>query len=236
MANLQRLYLIPTVLSENTADKILSPQIKEVVSAIDYFFVEEVRTARRFISGLKIGKSIEHLKFFDLNKDTTKDVFLKNFESIPKNADIGVLSEAGCPGVADPGAMAVAHAHKVNMDVVPLVGPSSILLALMSSGFNGQSFCFHGYLPIDKSEKIKMIKMLEKESKARNQTQIFMETPYRNMKMLEEILPALNGETQFCIASGLTSESQYIKTKKIREWPKYLPDIHKKPTIFLLQG
>lgn len=231
-----KLYLIPTVLSENTADKVLSPQIREVVYNIDYFFVEELRTARRFISALKIGKPIESLKFFELNKDTTADAFQKEVESLPKGADIGVISEAGCPGVADPGAMAVAYAHKINMEVLPLVGPSSILLALMGSGFNGQSFCFHGYLPIDKAEKVKVIKSLEKESKARNQTQIFMETPYRNMKMLEEILPVLNAETKFCIASGLTSESQYIKTKKVKDWPKFLPDIHKKPTIFLLQG
>jgi 16S rRNA (cytidine1402-2'-O)-methyltransferase len=231
-----KLYLIPTVLSENTADKVLSPQIKEVVSNIDYFFVEELRTARRFISALKIGKPIESLKFFELNKDTTADAFQKDIESLPKGVDIGVISEAGCPGVADPGSMAVAYAHKTNMDVLPLVGPSSILLALMGSGFNGQSFCFHGYLPIDKAEKIKVIKSLEKESKARNQAQIFMETPYRNMKMLEEILPVLNGETRFCIASGLTSESQYIKTKKVKDWPKFLPDIHKRPTIFLLQA
>ncbi|HWZ22129.1 MAG TPA: SAM-dependent methyltransferase [Cytophagaceae bacterium] len=231
-----KLYLIPTVLSENTADKVLSPQIKEVVSNIDYFFVEELRTARRFISALKIGKPIESLKFFELNKDTTADAFQKDIESLPKGVDIGVISEAGCPGIADPGAMAVAYAHKTNMDVLPLVGPSSILLALMGSGFNGQSFCFHGYLPIDKAEKIKVIKSLEKESKTRNQTQIFMETPYRNMKMLEEILPVLNAETRFCIASGLTSESQYIKTKKVKDWPKFLPDIHKRPTIFLLQA
>ena len=231
-----KLYLIPTVLSENTADKVLSPQIREVVTNIDYFFVEELRTARRFISALKIGKPIESLKFFELNKDTTAGAFQKEVESLPKGVDIGVISEAGCPGVADPGAMAVAYAHKINMEVLPLVGPSSILLALMGSGFNGQSFCFHGYLPIDKAEKVKVIKSLEKESKARNQTQIFMETPYRNMKMLEEILPVLNAETKFCIASGLTSESQYIKTKKVKDWPKFLPDIHKKPTIFLLQG
>ncbi len=231
-----KLYLIPTVLAENTADKVLSPQIRDIVSNTDYFFVEELRTARRFISALKIGKPIESLHFFELNKDTTKDAFQKDFDSLPKGVDVGILSEAGCPGVADPGSMAVAYAHKINMEVMPLVGPSSILLALMGSGFNGQSFCFHGYLPIDKAEKIKVIKALEKESKARNQTQIFMETPYRNMKMLEEILPVLNGETKFCIASGLTTGSQYIKTKKIKDWPKYLPDIHKKPTIFLVQG
>ncbi len=231
-----KLYLIPTVLSENTANKVLSPQIREVIANTEHFFVEELRTARRFISSLKIGKPIEHLKFYELNKDTSRDTFQKDFENLPKGVDVGILSEAGCPGVADPGAMAVAYAHKINMEVVPLVGPSSILLALMGSGFNGQSFCFHGYLPIDKAEKIKMIKSLEKESKARNQTQIFMETPYRNMKMLEEILPVLNADTNFCIASGLTSESQYIKTKKVKEWPRFLPDIHKKPTIFLIQA
>jgi 16S rRNA (cytidine1402-2'-O)-methyltransferase len=236
MTHTGKLYLIPTVLAENTNDKVLSPQIKEVVVHTEYFFAEELRTARRFISSLKTGKPIESLKFFELNKDTPKDSFQKDFDSIPKGVDIGILSEAGCPGVADPGAMAVAHAHKINMEVMPLVGPSSILLALMGSGFNGQSFCFHGYLPIDKAEKIKHIKNLERESKSRNQTQIFMETPYRNMKMLEEILPVLNAETQFCIAAGLTSENQFVKTKKVKDWPKLLPDIHKRPAIFLLQG
>jgi 16S rRNA (cytidine1402-2'-O)-methyltransferase len=236
MTQTGKLFLIPTVLSENTADKVLSPQIREIISQTDYFFVEELRTARRFISALKIGKPIESLHFFELNKDTTKDSFQNNFEKIPKGADIGIISEAGCPGIADPGAMAAAYAHKINMEVVPLVGPSSILLALMGSGFNGQSFCFHGYLPIDKEEKLKVIKNLEKESKSKNQTQIFMETPYRNMKLLEEILPALHPETNFCIAADLTSESQYIKTRKIKDWPKHLPDIHKKPAIFLLQS
>lgn len=236
MAQTGKLFLIPTTLSENTMDKVLSPQIKEVISNTNYFFAEELRTARRFISALKIGKPIESLQFFELNKDTSKDSFQKNFEKIPKGEDIGILSEAGCPGIADPGAMAVAHAHKINMKVVPLVGPSSILLALMGSGFNGQSFCFHGYLPIDKDEKIKAVKNLEKESKSRNQTQIFMETPYRNMKLLEEILPVLHPETFFCIAADLTSETQYIKTRKVKDWPKHLPDIHKKPAIFLLQA
>lgn len=236
MARTGKIYLIPTVLSENTADKVLSPQVKEVVTNTNYFFVEELRTARRFISSLKTGRPVENLNFFELNKDTAKESFLQSFEKIPEDADIGILSEAGCPGVADPGAMAVAHAHKVNMEVMPLVGPSSILLALMGSGFNGQSFCFHGYLPIDKAEKIKVIKNLEKESKTKNQTQIFMETPYRNMKLLEEILPALHPETQFCIAAGMTSEDQFIKTRKVKDWPKFLPDIHKKPAIFLLQA
>ncbi len=231
-----KLYLIPTVLAENTNEKVLSPQVREIIVQTDYFFAEELRTARRFISSLKTGKPIESLTILELNKDTTKESFQKNFDQLPKGVDIGILSEAGCPGVADPGAMAVAYAHKLNMEVIPLVGPSSILLALMGSGFNGQSFCFHGYLPIDKAEKIKVIKSLEKESKSKNQTQIFMETPYRNMKMLEEILPVLHPETQFCIAAGLTSESEYIKTKKIKDWPKYLPDIHKKPSIFLLQA
>ncbi len=234
MTQTGKLYLIPTVLAEGTADAVLAPQVKEVIAHVDYFFVEELRTARRFISSLKIGKPIENIHFFELNKDTRKESFVKNFEAIPAGVDIGILSEAGCPGVADPGAMAVAHAHRVNREVVPLSGPSSILLALMGSGFNGQSFCFHGYLPIDKAEKIKIVKSLEKESKVKNQTQLFMETPYRNMKMLEEILPALHPETYFCIAADLTGTNQYIKTRKVKDWPKHLPDIHKKPAIFLL--
>ncbi|HVD97390.1 MAG TPA: SAM-dependent methyltransferase [Cytophagaceae bacterium] len=231
-----KLYLIPTVLAEHTAENVLSPQIREIILHTDFYFAEELRTARRFISSLKTGKPIESLTMFELNKDTSKDTFRKDFDSIPQGVNIGILSEAGCPGVADPGAMAVAHAHKINMEVVPLVGPSSILLALMGSGFNGQSFCFHGYLPIDKNEKIKVIKAMEKDSKIKNQTQLFIETPYRNMKMLEEILPALHPETQFCIAADLTAETQFLKTKKVKDWPQHLPDIHKKPAIFLLQS
>lgn len=229
-------YLIPSVLAENTAEKVLSPQIKEVISKLDFFFVEELRTARRFIASLKLGKTIDALTFFELNKDTDKDSVKKAFSMVPEGKSIGVLSEAGCPGVADPGALAVGVAHGLGLEVFPLVGPSSILLALMGSGFNGQSFCFHGYLPIDKLEKVKVIKLLEKESKAKGQTQIFMETPYRNMKLLEEVLPILNPETSLCIAAGLTSERQFIKTKKVKEWGKFLPDIHKIPTIFLIFG
>jgi len=236
MSKMGRLYLIPTVLAEGTAEKVLSPQIKDIISIVDHFFVEEVRTARRFISSLKLGKPIESLKFYDLNKDTTKESFQRQFEQIPKGVDIGVISEAGCPGIADPGSMAVEFAHKIGMEVIPLVGPSSILLALMGSGFNGQSFCFHGYLPIDKIEKVKMIKNLERDSKMKGQTQIFMETPYRNMKMLEEILPVLSGDTKICIASGITASNQLILTKKAKEWMKSMPNIHKVPAIFILEA
>ena len=233
MTKTESLFLIPTVLADGTEDKALSPQIKEVITSLDYFFVEELRTARRFISGLKTGKVIEQLQFFELNKDTTKEAIAGYFEKIPKGKDIGILSEAGCPGIADPGALAVEYAHKLNWNVVPLVGPSSIILALMGSGLNGQSFCFHGYLPIDKEEKAKVIKVLERESKVKNQTQIFMETPYRNMKMLQEVLPLMNSETRFCIAAGLTSDKEFVKTKRIADWPKHLPDIHKMPSLFL---
>jgi 16S rRNA (cytidine1402-2'-O)-methyltransferase len=231
---LGNLYLIPTVLAENTADKVLAPQIKEVIASMDYFLAEELRTARRFVSSLKLGRPIESLSFFELNKDTSKEELLRIWAKIPKGADIGVMSEAGCPGIADPGAMAVAYAHQTGRKVVPLVGPSSILLALMGSGFNGQSFCFHGYLPIDKVEKAKMIKQLEKDSRSRHQTQIFMETPYRNMKMLEEILPVLAPDTKLCIAAGLTADNEFIKTKQVKDWKKQLPDIHKIPSIFLI--
>jgi len=173
------LYLVPTILAAETAGSVLSPQIKEVVKTTDYYFVENIRTARRFISELKLGKIIDELHFFEVDKDTNIEQIRKYFKQIPQNQDIGVISEAGCPGVADPGALAVKVAHQIGIKVVPLVGPSSILLALMGSGFSGQSFVFHGYLPIDKIERAKKIKVLETDSR-KQQTQIFMETPFRN--------------------------------------------------------
>jgi len=174
------------------------------------------------------------LIFHKLDKDTSPEEVAELFSSIPKGEDIGVISEAGCPGIADPGALAVAYAHKNNIEVVPLVGPSSILLALMASGFNGQSFAFHGYLPIEKDLRTAAIKTLEKEALSKRQTQVFMETPYRNNKLLEDILKTCQPETKLCIAADLTSPKQFVKTKKIREWKEQLPDLNKRPTIFVL--
>jgi 16S rRNA (cytidine1402-2'-O)-methyltransferase len=227
------LYLIPTILAPDTSDSVLSPQIKEVISETDYFFVENLRTARRFISELKLGKVIENLHFFEVDKDTSSEKILDYFKEIPVEKSIGVISEAGCPGVADPGAVAVKIAHQLGIKVVPLVGPSSILLGLMASGFSGQSFVFHGYLPIDKKDKIQKIKQLEVNS-MKSQTQIFMETPFRNNQLLEDLLNVCQPNTNLCIASNVTSKEEFIQTKKISDWKKQKPDLHKIPTMFLI--
>lgn len=226
------IFLIPTILAPDTQNDVLSPQIIEVVKNLNVFFVEDLRTARRFISSLKIGKVIDELTFFELNKDTPKEQTLAQLKKL--KGDAGIISEAGCPGIADPGAVAIDFAHQLGYKVRPLVGPSSILLALMGSGFNGQSFVFHGYLPIEKSAKIKMLKTLEQTAKSKHQTQIFMETPYRNNQLLEDILQNLHVETQLCIAANITAEDELIRTLPVREWKKQKPELHKKPTIFLI--
>ncbi len=228
------LFLIPTVLAPGTAEKVLSPQVRETITQIDYFFAENIRTARRFISELKTGKTIESLTFYELSKETPEAETAEQIKLILTGKDMGVLSEAGCPGVADPGAVAVKLAHKSGIRVVPLVGPSSILLALMGAGFSGQSFVFHGYLPIDRADRSRTIKYLEKEAQQRNQTQIFMETPYRNNQLLEEILKTCQSQTPLCIASQLTAPDELIQTKLVQDWRRQPPDLHKKPTVFLL--
>lgn len=228
------LFLIPTVLAEGTARQVLSPQIVEVLGTLDYLFAEELRTARRFISGLRLGRVIEDLTFYELNKKTSESEAAAHLRRLPAGKDIGVLSEAGCPGVADPGAVAARVAHQLGMKVVPLVGPSSILLALMASGLNGQSFAFHGYLPIDQAPRRKALLFLEKEVQELNQTQIFMETPFRNNHMMETILEACQPDTRLCVASNLTAPEEYVKTQTIRQWKTQKIDLHKQPTIFLL--
>ena len=232
---MKTLYLIPTTMAPNTAHQVLAPQILEVVKNTNYYFVENIRTARRCISELKLGKIIDELVFFELDKDTTVDKVRSYFKQIPADASIGVMSEAGCPGVADPGAVAVQIAHEMGIRVCPLVGPSSILLGLMASGFSGQSFIFHGYLPIDKIERQKSLKNLEKSAQ-KLQTQIFMETPFRNNQFLEDILQTCQGNIKLCIASNVSAGDEFIQTKTISEWKKQKPDLHKKPTMFLMSA
>lgn len=226
------LFLIPTILAPDTQEAVLPPQIKEIVSELNVFFVEELRTARRFISSLKLNKVIDDITFYELNKDTPPEQTLAQLKKL--KTDAGIISEAGCPGIADPGAIAVGFAHQLGHKVVPLVGPSSILMALMASGFNGQSFTFNGYLPIDKQLRIKSLQNLEQIAKKKQQTQIFMETPFRNNQLLEDVLQNLNAETLLCIACNVTAEDEFIKTLRIKDWRKSKPDLHKKPTIFLL--
>jgi len=228
------LYLIPSLLAEDSYSQAFPPFHKEIIQSIDYFLVEELRTARRFLSSYKISKPIEQLHFFELNKDTSKATIAGYFKEIGSDKNIGIISEAGCPGVADPGAIAVNYAHQIGMKVKPLVGPSSILLALMASGLSGQSFTFYGYLPIEKSERIKAIKTLEEDAKKNSRTQIFMETPYRNNPLFHDLIAQCLPATQLCVASNIMAVEESIVTKTIADWKKNPVDLHKKPSIFLM--
>ena len=228
------LYLIPVTLGETEIAKVLPPYNKEIIVSIRYFIVENVRTARRFLKQTDPEIDIDSLTFYTLNKHTS-DAELSSFlKPIEGGHSIGIISEAGCPAIADPGADVVAIAQKKNIPVVPLVGPSSILLALMASGFNGQSFAFHGYLPIDAGERIKALKALEQRIYSEDQTQLFIETPYRNGKLVEDILKTCKPTTRLCIAADVTLSSEFIKTKTVTEWKKQVPELSKRPCIFLI--
>ena|SRR5258707_15142192 len=227
-----KLFLIPTIIAEDAADTIPS-SVLESIKLINHFLAEDTRTARRFLSSLNIYESIEPLQFYTLNKDTKEGELAEMFVPLFSGQNMGCLSESGCPGVADPGALAVNFAHQKNIQVVPLVGPSSILLALMASGLNGQQFAFHGYLPIDSKEASQKIKALEKESSQKNQTQIFIETPYRNNQILKHLIESLHSTTQLCVALDLTGKSEFIKTKTVGEWKTNTPSLPKEPAVFL---
>lgn len=228
------LYLIPTSLGECDFSRILPVYNTGIVTALRYFIVEDVRTARRFLKKSNPAIDIDSLTFYVLNQHTSPEELSGFLKPMFDGNDIGVLSEAGCPAIADPGADVVAIAQKHNFTVVPLVGPSSILLSLMASGFNGQSFAFVGYLPIQPDERSKALKKLESRAYSENQSQIFIETPYRNMKMLEEILRVCQPATRLCIAADITLETEFIKTKTVKEWKTKLPELSKRPCIFIL--
>jgi len=228
------LYLIPTSLGDCSFDKILPAYNADIVNNLKHFIVEDVRTARRFLKKTNQAIDIDSLTFYILNQHTTSEELSGFLRPMFDGNDMGVLSEAGCPAIADPGADVVAIAQKNNFTVVPLVGPSSILLSLMASGFNGQSFAFVGYLPIQPSERAKALKKLESRAYSENQSQIFIETPYRNMKMLEEILQTCQPNTRLCIAVDITLDTEFIKTKSVKEWKTKLPDLSKRPCIFLI--
>lgn len=231
-----KLFLIPSVLAENTALQVISPQIREVIANTKIFLVENIRTTRRYISSLKLGVNLEEIHFELLDKDTPPETMSRLMLPLMNGADIGIISEAGCPGIADPGAVAVAFAHQKGIQVVPLSGPSSMFLALMGSGFSGQSFAFHGYLPIDKKERTAAIKKLEAESIREKRAQIFMETPFRNNQLLEDLLLSLHPNTKLCIAKNITGSDEMILTKTANEWKKLPLDLHKIPTVFVLQS
>lgn len=229
-----KLYLIPTPLSENSLDKMVTEELTRIVKSLDYFLVENRRTARRFISSLKLGIKIEDLHINVLDKNTSLKEINHLCAPLSKGKNIGVMSEAGCPGIADPGNLAVTFAHQNHFDVVPLVGPSSIFMAVMASGFNGQSFVFHGYLPIDKQKRMQSIKAIEKDAINKKQTQICMETPYRNDQLFEDFLKYCKPYTRLCVAKDVSGSREMIKTHTIKEWKKLKPDLHKIPTVFLI--
>ncbi|MBK0404386.1 SAM-dependent methyltransferase [Adhaeribacter sp. BT258] len=228
------LYLIPTVLAEDTAATVIPPQVINTVADLDYFLVENARTARRFVKTISPEKVIEQLQFTVVDKDTPPAEVKKALQPILDGKDGGVISEAGCPGIADPGAELAKYAHQFGIKVVPLVGPSAILLALMGSGFNGQSFAFHGYIPIDKKLRFQAIRNLEAEMLKRDQTQIFMETPYRNNQLLSDLMSTLSPGTMLCVAANITAPDELLQTKTVAEWKQKLPDLHKIPTVFLI--
>jgi 16S rRNA (cytidine1402-2'-O)-methyltransferase len=231
-----KLFMIPTVLAENTAHWVISPQVQEVIANTKIFLVENPRSARRYISSLKLGITIEELQIEVLDKDTPPEQVSRLMMPLLNGSDIGVISEAGCPGIADPGALAVAYAHQKDIQVVPLSGPSSMFLALMGSGFSGQSFAFHGYLPIDKKERAATLKKLEQESLREKKAQLFMETPFRNNQLLADALATLSPQTKLCIAKNLTAADELIQTKTIADWKNHPLDLHKVPTVFILQA
>ena len=229
-----KLYLLPTPLGDHTNHTIPS-YVVDIIHQLSIFIAEKAKTARHFIKSTKHPTAISDLTFFELNKRIDPTEWRQYLNAAKEGKDIGLLSEAGCPGVADPGAEIVKLAHQQGIEVIPLVGPSSILLALMGSGMNGQNFAFHGYLSPKKELLPKDLKRLESNAKKFKQTQIFIETPYRNGQMIEQALKHLSNATQFCIAMDLTLLSQYIATYSVGEWKKKeIPAVHKKPAVFLI--
>ena len=229
-----KLFLVPNVLSDGDWQNVLPVSVFNVLSETQYFIVENIRTVRRFLKQINRGIDIDALTFFELNKFTQPDDLHGFLEPAERGFNIGIVSEAGCPCIADPGADIVKIAHRKNIQVVPLVGPSSVLLALMASGLNGQNFAFNGYLPVKPHARKKTISALEKKAKTENQTQIFIETPYRNQQLIADLLKTCQPSTQLCIAANITGEGEFIITKSVGEWKSIVPDLHKQPVIFLL--
>ena len=229
------LYLIPVTLGDTPLDRVLPSCNTEIVLGLRHFIVEEVRTARRFLKQVCRDIDIDALQFYPMGKHADAARFSQYLEPLRRGESMGVISEAGCPAVADPGADVVAICQREGLEVMPLVGPSSILLAVMGSGFNGQSFAFNGYLPIPPAERAKRLKQLEARSQVEGQTQLFIETPYRNDKLLADLLATLHPSTRLCIASGLTTEAQSIRTLSVKAWRQLPPPtIGKVPTIFAI--
>lgn len=228
------LYLLPVTLGDTPLDKVLPAHNIEIISGLRHFIVENVRTARRFLRQADPKFDIDGSQFYELNKHTAPEDIAGYLQPLYDGHSVGVISEAGCPAVADPGADVVAIAQRKGLKVVPLVGPSSIILSVMASGFNGQSFAFHGYLPIKPDERARRLKQLEQRIYNEQQTQLFIETPYRNGKMVEDIIRNCRPQTKLCIAANLTCADEYVRTRTLKEWRGSVPDLSKIPCIFLL--
>ena len=229
-----KLYLIPTTLGDNEPLEVLPISVKKIIELVDDYIVENEKTARRFIKKVSTKKSQPKLHINLINKYTESSELPSFLTPCLEGKSVGLMSEAGCPGIADPGADVVRIAHEMNIKVVPLVGPSSILMALMSSGMNGQNFAFNGYLPIDKNDRKSVLRDLERHSYERNQSQLFIETPYRNNKLMEDAFTTLHPNTRLCVACDITLPTEFIKTRTIGEWKKNSVDLHKRPTLFII--
>ena len=230
-----KLYMLPSPIGDGAVYDVLPEVNRRVMASLDYFIVEQERTARRFLSRAAIGRPIEELHFEELNEHSTPQHISELIEPLLRGTDAGVISEAGLPGVADPGAELVALAHTHGIEVVPLVGPSSSLLALMASGQNGQSFAFNGYLPIKPHDRVRALQHFERRAQSEHQAQLFIETPYRNLKLFEEVLRTCASTTRLTVAADLLQPNQLIRTATIEQWRRMpLPDLHKRPTIFII--
>ena len=229
------LYLIPVTLGETSIEQVLPPYNHEVIMGIRHFVVENIRSARRFLRQTDKAFPIDDCTFFEMGKHADEKQFSQYLQPLRERKPVGVISEAGCPAVADPGADIVRIAQREGLRVVPLVGPNSMIMAVMSSGLGGQSFAFNGYLPVDASDRSKRLKSLESRAWTEGQTQLFIETPYRNEKMFQALVSTLRPQTRLCIAAGITTADEYIRTLPISEWKKTkLPDLSKIPAIFLI--
>ena len=230
------LYLIPTPIGDNSPFEVLPISVKKIVEELKYFIVENEKIARRFIKKIIPGKNQEELILFPLNKFTTQEELNSYIRPCLDGISMGLLSDAGCPGIADPGAVIVSKAHKLGITLKPHIGPSSIILAMMSSGMNGQNFAFNGYLPVDKKQRTQSLIKYQRHSYKEEQAQLFIETPYRSGTLFAEMIKVLDPNTRLCVACDLSLLSEYIKTQSVLEWKKSRPNLNKRPCIFILQG
>ena len=230
------LYLIPTPIGDNSPFEVLPISVKKIVEELKYFIVENEKIARRFIKKIIPGKNQEELILFPLNKFTTQEELNSYLRPCLEGISMGLLSDAGCPGIADPGAVIVSKAHKLGITLKPHIGPSSIILAMMSSGMNGQNFAFNGYLPVDKKQRTQSLIKYQRHSYKEEQAQLFIETPYRSGTLFAEMIKVLDPNTRLCVACDLSLLSEYIKTQSVLEWKKSRPNLNKRPCIFILQG